>query len=483
VPETSLQAFDPLSEQLLAEARARETRVLSRAERITYWSSSAAFAVAALGLLLLAQGQALPETWVVGLLVLSYAVASRLEFEVGSAVAIATQLIVVEVVFVLPPSQLPLWVALGGLLGQLPEYALRVVPLERMLVVVGSSWFAFGPALVFTAFPADPSLDARTLSILALALAAQFAIDLVSSTAREWAALRVPPRQVLSQLPLAFAIDLTLAPLGLLAALAAASDQKALLLPLPLLFMVGLSTRERQRRLDQALELSSAYRGTAFLLGDVVEADDEYTGAHSRDVLELVLAVCDELRVDARSRLDAEFAALLHDVGKITIPAEILSKPGPLSPEERAIVNTHTVAGQRLLQRVGGRLAEVGRIVRSCHEHWDGKGYPDGLAGREIPLVARIVGCCDAFSAMTTDRSYRRARPAAAALEELEACAGSQFDPDVVRVLAGLIRSGRTGLERPPQLVAVTAPADTPGDGRDWDRTSDLPRVKRALSR
>jgi len=459
VPEASPQAFDPLSEQLLAEARERETRVLSRAERITYWTSSAVFAVAALALLLLAPVEPLPQTWVVGLLVLSYAVASRLEFEVGSTVAIATQLIVVEMVFVLPPAQLPLWIALGGLLGQLPEYVLRVAPVERMLVVVGSSWFAFGPALVFTFLPADASLDRRTVSILALALAAQFGIDLLSSTVREWSALRIPPRQVLSQFPLAAAIDLTLTPLGLLAALAASYDQRALLLPLPLLFMVGLSTRERQRRLNQALELSSAYRGTAFLLGDVVEADDEYTGAHSRDVLQLVLAVCDELEVDARSRLDAEFAALLHDVGKINIPAEILNKPGPLSAQERAIVNTHTITGQRLLQRVGGRLADVGRIVRSCHERWDGAGYPDGLVGREIPLVARIVGCCDAFSAMTTDRSYRRALSVEAALEELEACAGTQFDPEVVRVLTELVRSGRAGLERPPQLVAVPAPA------------------------
>ena len=459
MPEPNTHAFDPLSEQLLAEARERETRGLSRAERITYWSSSAAFVACAVALAVLASGGSLPETWVVGLLVLSYALASRLEFEVGSALAIATQLILVEMVFVLPPEQLPLWVALGGLLGQLPEYVLRVVPLERMLVVVGSSWFAFGPALVFTFLPADASLDRRTLSILAVALAAQFAIDIVSSTAREWTALRIPPRQVLSQLPLVFAIDLALAPLGLLAALAATYDAKALLLPLPLLFMVGLSTRERQRRLDQALELSSAYRGTAFLLGDVVEADDEYTGAHSRDVLQLVLALCDELGVDARSRLDAEFTALLHDVGKISIPAEILNKPGPLNPEERAIVKTHTIAGQRLLQRVGGRLAEIGRIVRSCHEHWDGHGYPDGLAGREIPLVARIVGCCDAFSAMTTDRSYRRARSVAAALEELEACAGRQFDPVVVHVLTKLVRSGRAGMERPAQLVALSGGA------------------------
>ncbi|HKI91762.1 MAG TPA: HD-GYP domain-containing protein, partial [Gaiellaceae bacterium] len=257
------------------------------------------------------------------------------------------------------------------------------------------------------------------------------------------------------------AIDFVLTPVGLLAAIGARHGDAALLLPLPLLLLFSLSTRDRQQRNDQALELSSAYRGTAFLLGDVVEADDAYTGAHSRDVLDLVLAVADELSVDARSRLNAEFVALLHDVGKIRVPAEIINKPGPLSPEERAIVNMHTIEGQRLLERVGGRLAEVGEIVRSCHERWDGGGYPDGLAGEEIPLVARIVACCDAFSAMTTHRSYRRARTVEAALVELEASAGRQFDPEVVAVLAELIRSGRAGLGRRPELVEVTAAAAT----------------------
>src|SRR5581483_5951237 len=125
--------------------------------------------------------------------------------------------------------------------------------------------------------------------------------------------------------------------------IAATQWKTALLLPLPLLFLIALTTRERQQRVDQALELSSAYRGTAFLLGDVVEADDAYTGAHSRDVLDLVLAVADTLKVGPRERLNAEFAALLHDIGKIKIPAEIINKPGPLSPEERAIMNTHTI--------------------------------------------------------------------------------------------------------------------------------------------
>ena len=106
-------------------------------------------------------------------------------------------------------------------------------------------------------------------------------------------------------------------------------------------------------------------------------------------------------------------------------------------------METHTVEGERLLAKVGGLLGDVGRVVRSCHERWDGGGYPDGLAGEQIPLVARIVMCCDAFNAMTTDRSYRKALPKEAAVAELERNAGSQFDPRVVAAL--LRRLGRVG--------------------------------------
>src|SRR5262249_56859877 len=104
-----------------------------------------------------------------------------------------------------------------------------------------------------------------------------------------------------------------------------------------------------------------------FLLGDVVEADDAYTGSHSRDVVSLVLAVCDKLELNARERRDAEFVALLHDVGKIKVPSEIINKPGALTPEERAIINMHTIQADRLLSQVGGILGNVGRIVRSGH--------------------------------------------------------------------------------------------------------------------
>src|SRR5207247_7681628 len=123
--------------------------------------------------------------------------------------------------------------------------------------------------------------------------------------------------------------------------------------------------------------------------------------------------------LDARDRRDAEFVALLHDVGKVRIPKEIINKPAALTAEERAIINMHTIEGEKMLEKVGGLLGDVGRVVRSCHERWDGGGYPDGLAGEDIPLTARIVSACDAFNAMTTDRSYRAALPVGEALDEL----------------------------------------------------------------
>jgi HD-GYP domain-containing protein (c-di-GMP phosphodiesterase class II) len=103
------------------------------------------------------------------------------------------------------------------------------------------------------------------------------------------------------------------------------------------------------------------------------------------------------------------------------------------------VIKTHTIEGERLLSQVGGLLGNVGRIVRSCHEDWDGTGYPDGLAGEEIPRVARIVRCCDAFSAMTTDRPYRKARPVEDAVVELRRCAGTDFDAVVVEALAATV--------------------------------------------
>ena len=213
----------------------------------------------------------------------------------------------------------------------------------------------------------------------------------------------------------------------------------AVLAPLPLLAIFAVLARERRRRLEGLLELNNAYRGTALVLGDVVEADDGYTGMHCKSVVALALSVGEELGLDAERRRNLEFAALLHDVGKIAIPKEIINKPGKLDPDEWVLVKTHTVEGQRMLDRVGGFMREVGLIVRSHHERWDGGGYPDGLAGEAIPLEARIITCCDSWNAMRTDRPYRKALAVEAALTELKANAGLQFDPRIVEVLVGVV--------------------------------------------
>jgi len=171
----------------------------------------------------------------------------------------------------------------------------------------------------------------------------------------------------------------------------------------------------------------------------VVESDDHYTGQHSRNVVQLALALAQQLGLSDERLRNLEFAALLHDVGKIAIPKEIVNKPGRLDPEEWTIIQTHTLEGERLLAQVGGFMREVGLLVRSHHERWDGRGYPDGLAGEEIPLEARIITCCDSWNAMRTDRVYRKALPLEAALDELTSGAGTQFDPWLVEALLPII--------------------------------------------
>ena len=186
------------------------------------------------------------------------------------------------------------------------------------------------------------------------------------------------------------------------------------------------------------------------LLSDVLEFEDEYTAQHSRSVVDLVNAVADELGIAPDERQELEFAAMLHDVGKISIPKEILHKPAALTDREFEIIKHHTIEGQFMLDRVGGLLGRVGEVVRSCHERWDGRGYPDGLAGEEIPIAARIVFACDAYNAMTTDRPYRGAMPCEAAVAELQANTGSQFDPKIVAALMKVVEQGA------PALVTTT---------------------------
>jgi putative nucleotidyltransferase with HDIG domain len=371
-------------------------------------------------------------------LIVSYAVASRVKFELGPCYTNPTQLLLVPMLFLLPPACVPLAVAAANVLGEAPDYLSGRRHPGRSVVAVADSWYAIGPALVLGLAHAGPP-DLADWPLYVGALAGQLVADVATTTPREWLELGVRPGKQVAGAAWTFAVDALLGTAGLLAALATLEGDYAFLLVMPLILLLAVFARERAGRLDGAIRLSDAYRGTTTLLADLVETDDEYTGIHSRTVVALALGVAEELGLDARQKRSLEFGALLHDVGKIHVPKEIINKPGPLNDEEWAVMWAHTVDGQEMLERVGGVLSEVGVIVRSSHERWDGGGYPDGLAGEAIPIESRIVATCDAFNAMVTDRSYRPAMSRQSAIAELLRCAGTQFDPRVVQALISQI--------------------------------------------
>jgi HD-GYP domain-containing protein (c-di-GMP phosphodiesterase class II) len=183
-------------------------------------------------------------------------------------------------------------------------------------------------------------------------------------------------------------------------------------------------------------------------LATAMEAKDQYTATHAENIATMAVAVGHHMGLDDGQLRELEYAAVLHDVGKIGVPGHILNKPDRLTALEYTRMTQHTTIGERIVSRVD-YLKPVARIVRAAHERWDGSGYPDGLAGEEIPLASRIVFVCDAFHAMTSDRPYRRALPVAEALDELQAQAGRQFDPRVVDAFVRVL----------PRLIATPEPA------------------------
>jgi diguanylate cyclase (GGDEF)-like protein len=187
-------------------------------------------------------------------------------------------------------------------------------------------------------------------------------------------------------------------------------------------------------RADSYETLERTFLSTIEALANALEANDEYTSTHARWITDLALNVGAELGLDAAELKRLELGALLHDIGKIGIPTSILAKPGPLTTDERELVQRHPILGERILAPIE-QLRDVRTIVRSAHEHYDGTGYPDQLAGDEIPIESRIVLACDAFHAMTTDRPYRKALGAEEARRRLVEASGSQFDPLVVDAL------------------------------------------------
>jgi HD-GYP domain-containing protein (c-di-GMP phosphodiesterase class II) len=190
------------------------------------------------------------------------------------------------------------------------------------------------------------------------------------------------------------------------------------------------------------VELEQAYVSTVEALANAVEAKDEYTSDHCRALAEMSMLVGAEMGVSGDRLKILELGALFHDIGKIGVGSDIIRKPGALTPAERREMNLHPEIGARILAPVPF-LQPVRPIVEASHERWDGKGYPKGLAGEEIPLESRIVFVCDAFHAMTTDRPYRAALPEKEAIRRLKLSAGTQFDSAVVGAFVRLHGDGR----------------------------------------
>ncbi len=185
----------------------------------------------------------------------------------------------------------------------------------------------------------------------------------------------------------------------------------------------GITRTERKR-----------FKATVEALCAALSARDGYTGEHSAETLELVSAVTSQLDLPVAEVDTIADVALLHDIGKIGIPNEVLHEPGKLNDEQWEIMKQHPVIGERIVSRIPG-LEDVAKAIRHEHERWDGRGYPDGLKGEHIPLASRIVLVCDAFHAMTSDRPYRAAMPVEEARAELVRNAGTQFDPVIVGAL------------------------------------------------
>ena len=213
-----------------------------------------------------------------------------------------------------------------------------------------------------------------------------------------------------------------------------------------------------------------------------LEARDRATAAHSDDVVTLAESIGKRLGLSDLQLDRLTAAAQLHDVGKLAMPTEILNKPGALNDTEWEIIREHTVIGERMLRAVP-EMGAVANMVRHSHESWDGSGYPDGLAGEEIPLASRIILCADAFHAIRCDRPYRPGRSADEALDEVRSCAGLQFDPRVVEALVAIARDvrraqgGGIALPRSRRLAALLAALVVFGGGSAYAASENVRHV------
>jgi HD-GYP domain-containing protein (c-di-GMP phosphodiesterase class II) len=445
-----------LAERLVGEARERRASRLNPRERVVLAISSSSFVAVAIALaLLLPNHREFHPLWLLAL-ALGYAAVERVRFEFGGSYGTPEQLIVVPMLLLTPLPYAALLIALANVIAAVPEIMSGIYHRERIPGRLADCWFCIPPILVLAAL-APGELDASHIGVYALIFVAQLAGDLLWTLIRDRLLDQTPRAELISEWIGTARVDAIFTPVAFMIALPAVHSPLSLLAVGPLAWLLLSFARDREVRYAKTLELHRAYRGTVMLLSDVIEFDDDYTAQHSRSVVEFANSVADELGVEATDRQELEFAAMLHDIGKISIPKDILNKPSALTDEEFELMKQHTIEGQFMLDRIGGLLGRVGEMVRSCHERWDGRGYPDGLSGEQIPFAARIVFACDAYHAMTSDRVYRAAMSKEAAIEELTANAGTQFDPVVVAALTKVVQKGEPMVATTDEVRAVLA--------------------------
>lgn len=474
-----IDSYDsPDAVKLLLAGQARVQRRHARREVWINAGGAVAFLLAAGALAVLAPWRhALTLGHLVPVL-LTYVGLNRVKFPVAGGWMRPTTLAFVPMLFVLPTPVVPLVVMLAIMLAAVPDFLRGRMRPAMLPMLVIDAWYSVGASLVLV-LAGTGRFSWSEWPIYVGVLFAQLLFDATAAVTWSWAVEQVSPRVQLPLLCWTYVIDAALAPLGLVIAASSVERPGLVLFALSPAAMLMFFARERQQRLKQTQALTTAYRGTALLLGELVEADDHYTGAHSRDVVDLSLAVADSVGLDSGRRRDVEFAALLHDVGKMRVSKDIINKRGPLDPAEWEVIRRHTIDGELMLRRVGGALSNVGRIVRSSHERFDGAGYPDGLAGEAIPLESRIVSVCDSYSAMTTDRPYRAAMSAGQAIVELHRCAGTQFDPEVIDALTRVLGTAIEAVQEPAQtpqtspesgVQRVSDPSRRSAQPRPWER-------------
>lgn len=223
---------------------------------------------------------------------------------------------------------------------------------------------------------------------------------------------------------------------------------------------VAIEHSERQR------ELRRTYVSTVLLLADAIELKDSYPRGHSEVVLRHSREVADLLELSPEERQVVSWVAMLHDVGKAGVSDALVNRPGPLMPQELEFVRSHAKFGSEMLASIPA-LTEVAHGVRHHHEHYNGKGYPDGLKGEEIPISARIISVVDAYQALLARRSYREAFSPEAARRELARCAGTQFDPRVVEAFLTILDHASPSGD---------APSDEAGSMDTGDDTNGIPQ-------